>query len=72
MESYLTGEMRTVVKDVKLKWRRVDRGVPQGSVLAPIFFSFYINDMPEGISSYTSLFADKIKLQRHIKKRDDC
>ncbi len=64
--------MRTVVKDVKSKWRRVDSGVPQGSVLAPILFLVYINDMPEGISSYMSLFADDAKLQRPIKTTKDC
>ena len=39
MEDYLKGrEMRTVVKDEKLKWREVKSGVPQGSVLTPIIF----------------------------------
>ncbi|XP_050692945.1 uncharacterized protein LOC126983856 [Eriocheir sinensis] len=73
MESYLRGrEMRTVVKDTRSEWRTVESGVPQGSVLAPVLFLVCINDMPEGINSYMSLFADDAKLQRHIRNSEDC
>ena len=73
MDDYLKGrEMRTVVKDEKSEWREVKNGVPQGSVLAPIMFLIYVNDMTERISSYISLFADDAKLLRKIGNHKDC
>ena len=73
MEDYLQGrEMRTVVRDEKSDWKKVTSGVPQGSVLAPIMFLIYVNDMTEGVSSYMSLFADDAKLLRKISNQEDC
>ena len=56
--------MRTVVKDEKSEQWEVKSGVPQGSVLAPIVFLVYVNDMTERVSSYISLFADDEKCTR--------
>ena len=43
---------------------RVRRGVPQGSVLAPVFFSLLINDLPASLSSSVScsLYADDLAI----------
>ncbi len=53
-------------------WRGVKCGVPQGSVLAPIIFVVYINDMTEGINSYMSLLEDDARLLRRVKNEEDC
>ena len=73
MKDYLTDrEMRTSVRNEKSEWRRVTSGVPQGSVLAPVMFLIYINDMPEGVRSYMSMFADDAKLMKKVKDKEDC
>ena len=65
LEDFLTNrEMRTIIKDKVSNWCPVRSGVPQGSVLAPIMFAVYINDMVDGVTSYVSLFADDAKLLR--------
>ena len=73
MKNYLTDrEMRTVVKGTKSDWRKVTSGVPQGSVLGPIMFLIYVNDMPEGVKSYMNMFADDAKIMKRIRNMDDC
>ena len=49
----------------------VSSGVPQGTVLGPILFLWYINDLPSSVSSDVRLFADDCLLYRPIKSKDD-
>ena len=49
----------------------VTSGVPQGTVLAPLLFLCFVNDIPLNIASKIKLYADDILLYRKIETRDD-
>ena len=52
-------------------WMEVSSGIPQGSVLGPLLFLVYINDLPSNVGSCSKLFADDTKLYREVSDVDD-
>ena len=63
INSYLANHYQHVVLNGKSsKWSPIGAGVPQGSVLGPLLFLVYINNLVDNISSDAKLFADDTSL----------
>ena len=62
-QNYLTNrKQRVVINGMESNWGVIKAGVPQGSVLGPLLFLVYINDLEDGIKSYVKFFADDTSL----------
>ena len=72
IEQWLTDRRQRVVVDGEVSsWKSVLSGVPQGSVLGPILFLVYINDLEEGVIGKILKFADDTKLFTKTKEIGD-
>jgi len=64
-------KQRVTVNGEVSDWETVISGIPQGTVIGPILFVIYINDLPDLIVSTIFLFADDSKIWRGIKDAKD-
>lgn len=72
LQSYLVGRKQfVVVYGEKSDCIIPNSSVPQGSVLSPLLFALFINDLPPLIKSEILLFADDVKVFRKINSHED-
>ena len=72
LENFLAGrKQKVMLNGVSSQWEDVKSRTPQGSVLGPLLFLIFINDLPEAVQSTMYLFADDSKIWRTIKDKED-
>ena len=63
LNDFLTNrKQREVLNGQCSSWVDIRAGAPQGSILGPLLFLIYVNDLPNGIKSECKLFADDTSL----------
>ena len=63
--------MRVMVRGHASAWSSVLSGVPQGSVLGPLLFLLYVNDLPSCLTCSVRMFADDTKMWKLIAQNSD-
>ena len=71
LKSYLNNrQQRVIINGTCSNWKSINAGVPQGSILGPLLYLVYVNDIVNDIETLISLFADDTSLLEVIDKHD--
>ena len=72
-KSYLSDRTQCCsIKGVKSKFRSISCGVPQGSILGPLLFIIYMNDLPNSVKgTEIKMYADDTNLTKHVTSLGD-
>ena len=67
LKAYISGrQQKVVLNGVQSNIRHVTASVPQGSILGPLLFLIYVNDITENMECTVNLFADDTSVQQRI------
>ena len=73
IKSFLTNRrQRVLLNGSPSDWEAVVSGVPQGTIIALIFFLLFVNNVPNTLICHVMLFADDAKLYSTINEEHDC
>jgi hypothetical protein len=64
-------EQRVVMGEHVSEWVKVLSGIPHGSVLGPILFAAFVNDLPSYLFSSCKLYADDLKIIAKVESEED-